>query len=176
MIALHKYLNKRIVQFQEKFIRNPLVVGYPFHLVLETGNICNLKCPLCPTPWREAAIPKGMLDFKSAKKIIDQFPFLLHLNLSLWGEPLLNKEIFNIIRYAKSKIIVELDKDKLMIFNDGRHIDENQITNIFNAYEKTKDGNFGLGLSIVKKTAEMFGYHVFAENIDGGVKFCIDKR
>lgn len=115
--SLYKLINKRIVQFQEKFLRNSWVWGQPFHLVLESGNVCNLKCPLCPTPWREERIPKGMLSFENAKKIIDQLPALIHINLSLWGEPFLNKHIFDIIRYAKSKDIEVLVQSNLNIFN-----------------------------------------------------------
>lgn len=112
---LYKTLNKRVVQVQEKFIRNTRVLGRPFHLVLESGNMCNLKCPLCPTPQREARIPKGFLTLDNAKRIIDEFPALMHLNLSLWGEPFLNKHIFDIVKYAKSKDIEVLLQSNLNI-------------------------------------------------------------
>ncbi|MCK5811618.1 MAG: HAMP domain-containing histidine kinase [Clostridiales bacterium] len=83
--------------------------------------------------------------------------------------------IDNAIRYAKIKILITLSKDKLTIYNDGSHIDELQASSIFNAYEKSKDGKFGLGLSIVKKTIDLFGYEVKVENIDNGVVFIISK-
>jgi radical SAM protein with 4Fe4S-binding SPASM domain len=98
-------INKRFVQVQEMFIRNQHVIGHPFYLTLESGNSCNLKCPLCATTFREKSIPKGMLTLENATKIIDRFPALLVLNLSLWGEPFLNKQIFDIIKYARSKKI-----------------------------------------------------------------------
>ena len=116
--TFYKMANKRIVQFQEKFIRNDRVWGYPFHLVLESGNTCNLKCPLCPTPLREETIPKGLLSFENAKRILDQFPALIHVNISLWGEPFLNKDIFEIIKYAKKKKIEVLVQSNLNIFNE----------------------------------------------------------
>jgi len=115
---VYKVLNKRLVQIQEKFLRHDRVWGQPFHLVLETGNACNLRCPLCPTPFREATMPKGMLSFKNAKKIIDQFPALIHVNLSMWGETFLNKEIFEIIKYVKGKDIEALVQSNLNIFNE----------------------------------------------------------
>lgn len=98
-----KCLNKRLVQFQEKIIRNQYVLGYPFYIVLETGNICNLKCQLCPTPNREREIPKGFLSFENAKRIIDKIPTIVTINYSFWGEPFLNKDIFKILSYAKNK-------------------------------------------------------------------------
>lgn len=116
--TFYKIANKRVVQFQEKFIRHSLVWGQPFHLVLESGNACNLRCPLCPTPLREEGIPKGLLSFQNARRIIDQFPALIHMNLSLWGEPFLNKDIFDIIKYAKGKGIEVLVQSNLNIFSE----------------------------------------------------------
>jgi len=116
--TIYKIFNKRLVQIQEKFFRNSRVWGQPFHLVLESGNMCNLRCPLCPTPSREKRIPKGFLTLENAKKIIDQFPALLHINLSLWGEPFLNKEIFDVIKYAKDNNIEVLVQSNLNIFNE----------------------------------------------------------
>ena len=98
-----RIINKRVVQVQERFIRNQRVVGYPFYLTLESGNSCNLRCPLCPTTFRGNSLPRGMLSLDNAKAILDQFPALLKVNLSLWGEPFLNKQIFDIIKYARSK-------------------------------------------------------------------------
>jgi radical SAM protein with 4Fe4S-binding SPASM domain len=98
-------LNKRLVQFQEMFLRNQRVIGLPFYLTLESGNSCNLRCPLCPTTFRGNSMPRGMLTLANAQTILDRFPALLVVNFSLWGEPFLNKDIFDIIKYARSKKI-----------------------------------------------------------------------
>src|SRR5688572_15925182 len=98
-------LNKRVVQIQERFFRNQRVIGQPFYLTLESGNSCNLRCPLCPTTFRGNSLPRGTLTLENARTILDRFPALLAVNFSLWGEPFLNKEIFDIVRYARSKKI-----------------------------------------------------------------------
>lgn len=82
----------------------------------------------------------------------------------------------NAIRYAKSKIIINLNKDELTIFNDGKQVDTEKLSSIFDAYEKSDDGKFGLGLSIVKKTVELFGYDITAKNLDNGVLFKITHK
>lgn len=82
----------------------------------------------------------------------------------------------NVIRYAKNKIVIELKDKELTIYNDGKPIDEDKLSSIFIAYKKTKDGNFGLGLSIVKSTVEIFGYNIIAENLNDGVIFKITKE
>ena len=82
----------------------------------------------------------------------------------------------NAIRYAKSKIEINLRETELIISNDGKHIDENQLTYIFDAYKKSIDGKFGLGLSIVKKTCELFLFNIKAQNNADGVSFIISKK
>ncbi len=74
----------------------------PFVLNVEPGNICNLKCPLCPTGRGDSSLVKGFLTLKNFKNIFDQFKGRLKtVNLYSWGEPLLNPEFFDIVRYIK---------------------------------------------------------------------------
>jgi two-component system sensor histidine kinase CssS len=79
----------------------------------------------------------------------------------------------NAVRYAVSLISVTLTEGRLTVFNDGKPLSEPDPAVLFNAYEKSRDGKFGLGLSIVRQTAELFGYRVSAENARGGVLFAI---
>lgn len=81
--------------------------------------------------------------------------------------------IDNAKRYAKSYIKIVLKKERLRIFNDGEHIDEQFIKNAFKPYEKGSNGEFGLGMSIVKKTVEFFGMNLFVVNEQVGVSFII---
>ncbi|MFV0379865.1 MAG: ATP-binding protein [Anaerorhabdus sp.] len=79
----------------------------------------------------------------------------------------------NAIRYAKSKIVIVLKDKELTIENDGPLIERERLDKLFNMYEKGTDGQFGLGLSIVKKVCRSYGYYVSAENLNDGVKFSI---
>lgn len=81
----------------------------------------------------------------------------------------------NAKRYAKSKIKIVLRKDRLRIYNDGEHIDENFLKSAFKPYEKGSKGEFGLGLSIVKKTVDFFGLDLKVVNETEGVSFIITK-
>jgi len=47
------------------------------------------------------------------------------------------------------------------------------LDRIFLPYVKGSKGQTGLGLSIVKKTVNVFGYDITAENTDKGVIFII---
>lgn len=77
----------------------------------------------------------------------------------------------NAIRYAKTTITIKLKKDLLEVFNDGELLSKDRIDKLFKPYEKGTKGKFGLGLSIVKKVTETYGYNVVGENMDNGVVF-----
>ncbi|MBD5390835.1 HAMP domain-containing histidine kinase [bacterium] len=83
--------------------------------------------------------------------------------------------IDNAKRYAVSKIKIVLKKDRLRIYNDGEHIDEQFIKNSFKPYEKGSKGEFGLGMSIVQKTIDFFGMRLIVKNESIGVSFIITK-
>ena len=84
--------------------------------------------------------------------------------------------IDNAQRYAKTTIKVTLKNGVLKIYNDGVHIDEQFLNGLFKAYEKGFDGQFGLGMSIVKKTLDFFEYELLVENLEVGVEFTIQKK
>lgn len=84
--------------------------------------------------------------------------------------------IDNASRYMKSVIKITLKEDTLIIYNDGDPIDEDKKEDLFNPYVKGVKGQFGLGLSIVSKIADMYGYDIHAENKDIGVAFIFTKR
>ncbi len=84
--------------------------------------------------------------------------------------------IDNAKRYAKSEIKIILKKDRLRIYNDGEHISNDFIETAFKPYEKGSKGEFGLGLSIVKKTLDFFDMQIKIVNEEVGVSFIITTR
>lgn len=112
-------INFLFIELQHKFLKNSYVIGFPYHLVVETGNYCNLKCVLCPTGQGRKGLPKGFLKFTDFKKIIDELgKYLIIVELYNWGEPLLNKEIFKMIRYAREKNVIVYTSSNLNILTD----------------------------------------------------------
>ena len=84
--------------------------------------------------------------------------------------------IDNAKRYAKSAIKVILKKDRLRIYNDGEHISQDFIETAFKPYEKGSKGQFGLGLSIVQKTLDLFDMQIKIVNEEVGVSFIVTTR
>ncbi|RJX25172.1 MAG: sensor histidine kinase [Acholeplasma sp.] len=82
--------------------------------------------------------------------------------------------IDNGLRYAKTKIVIQLKNKKLTFFNDGEPISEKFIDHVFKPYEKGQNGQFGLGMSIAQKTCTHFNLMLKVENVTGGVRFTIE--
>ena len=87
-------------------LRRPVVWGRPFMLMVEPTNLCNLKCPLCPSGNGEMSRERGNMDLGHYRKLIDETGDDLVL-LLLWnqGEPFINKSLAEMIRYAHDKRI-----------------------------------------------------------------------
>lgn len=79
----------------------------------------------------------------------------------------------NALRYAKSVVKITLLEDNLSVFNDGPRIEEERLNKLFRPYEKGNDGQFGLGLSIVKKVCVAYNYKIDVFNKEDGVVFAI---
>ncbi len=86
--------------------KRSFVWGRPFILTVEPTNICNLKCPLCVTGNGQMTRQTGMMTLDTFKKTIDEVgQYLFYLLLYQQGEPYLNPEFLNFVRYAKQKRI-----------------------------------------------------------------------
>ncbi len=96
-------LNKIFIKIN-KYLKNQTSFGLPSNLLIEPTNICNLKCPGCPTGCGILKRPKGYMTFDNFKKIIDECKKSLEM-VMLWnyGEPFLNKDLFKMIKYARNK-------------------------------------------------------------------------
>jgi radical SAM protein with 4Fe4S-binding SPASM domain len=84
------------------WLRSSKLYYLPTRISIETGNVCNLRCPLCPTGRREANISRGFMTFEDYARIIDELrKDLILVRLYNWGEPLLNRSIIPMITYAR---------------------------------------------------------------------------
>ena len=90
-------------------------------------------------------------------------------------ETILDNLLSNFIRYSKSKIKITLKGNKIILYNDGDKIDEKLLDGIFTPFRKGIKGQFGLGLSIVKKTLNLMDYDITINNEKVGVSFIITR-
>lgn len=93
-----------------EYPRSFILRDFPLHLDIEATNHCNLRCTFCDKlPWKNPD-SLGFMDFNLFRKIVDEGAEheLWGLKLSYRGEPLLHKNIFEMIRYAKTKGILDV--------------------------------------------------------------------
>ncbi|MBK3516016.1 radical SAM/SPASM domain-containing protein [Carboxylicivirga marina] len=80
---------------------NTKLKGLPMAFAIEPTNVCNLKCPECPTGSNLLKRPRGMMDMKHFSQILQQIgPKLLYLNLYVQGEPLMHPNFGLMVRQA----------------------------------------------------------------------------
>ncbi|MBI1745892.1 MAG: radical SAM protein [Acidobacteria bacterium] len=92
----------RLQLFYDFILKRAIVRGKPIDLTIETTTKCNLRCPMC-TP--EALIPAEKdMDLPLFKKIIDEGQKYVEIVAPMYlGEPLLNPQIYDLIKYCKQR-------------------------------------------------------------------------
>lgn len=87
-----KQFNKRVAK----------ISNLPYNVFIETVFGCNLHCEMCPVPKGITNRKKTIMQFSTFKEIIDQLSDRQrYIGLNQLGEPLLNKNIIEFIKYAK---------------------------------------------------------------------------
>ena len=120
--GLWRKLSNYILADVQKSRREAFLFGYPYWLVIDPCNYCDLRCPFCPTGQRRQVRTKKQLPFEDFKAVIDKLgPYLIHIDLVNWGEPLLNDNIFEMIKYAKQYHV------DIKIDTNMNHLDEGGI-------------------------------------------------
>jgi radical SAM protein with 4Fe4S-binding SPASM domain len=115
-----------------RFTQNPVVWGMPVSYSIEPTNHCNLKCPECPSGLGTLTRPLGLLKFYDFAKLIDQIKDTgFYVQLFFQGEPYLNKQLPEMIKYAQTR------KVYISISTNGHFISEKNVDYIIeNAPDK----------------------------------------
>lgn len=87
-----------------RITRKPVQWGLPISISFEPTTSCNLRCPECPSGLRAFTRSTGMLekDFFTTT-INDLHNHLLYLIFYFQGEPYLNPQFLEMVKYASSK-------------------------------------------------------------------------
>jgi radical SAM protein with 4Fe4S-binding SPASM domain len=89
-----------------RLLNKPLQWGYPISISVEPTTSCNLRCPECPSGLREFTRPTGMLQKDFFRQTIDDiYKDLLYLIFYFQGEPYLNRDFLEMVKYAADKKI-----------------------------------------------------------------------
>lgn len=105
--------------YLSKWTHRPLQWGLPVSISFEPTTSCNLRCPECPSGLRAFTRPTGMLNDNFFKQTIDQLSKdLFYLVFYFQGEPYLNPDFLQMVKYASSKKIYTATSTNAHYLND----------------------------------------------------------
>lgn len=132
----------------------PFWIKYPSTVFLEVTNACNASCPLCPIGAKVDKRKKGFMKLDEFKRIIDENSFIKKIIINFAGETLVNKDIYEMIKYAESKNINVLIGTNGSLLNPEKLLESNVSDVLFaldGLTEKTyKKYRVGLNFNLVK--------------------------
>jgi len=98
-----KWANLLRAELEQK-ARRIEVKSLPYLMFIDPCNCCDLRCPLCPTGIGTLGRPQAFLSLEHFKQYFDPLAdYLFEVYMHFWGEPLLNKQVFKMIRHAQSR-------------------------------------------------------------------------
>ncbi|MDQ2720340.1 MAG: SPASM domain-containing protein [Bacteroidota bacterium] len=90
--------------YVSRLLKKPVQWGLPISISFEPTTSCNLRCPECPSGLRDFTRPTGMLKKDFFRQTIDDiYKDILYLIFYFQGEPFLNKDFLEMVKYASSK-------------------------------------------------------------------------
>lgn len=142
-------------------LKKSVVWGLPPILMIEPTNICNLKCPLCPSGTGELKRERGFMSLDVFKKVVDEVKDYT-TQLVLWnqGESFLNKDFLKMVRYASDNRLYTLASTNLNVMADADELVHSGLDSLIvsldgttqETYNKYRvNGNLDVVLENVKK-------------------------
>lgn len=140
---LSEKLGEKYSRYREKWnsIDYDNIPSFPVHIDFELIDKCNQRCVMCPRNQKEHPninykLNKGsVLDFAKFKEIIDEGvkKGLQSVNLGAFAEPLINKNVFEMVSYAHENGIIDsrLITNGLLVDQYTEDIFESGLVNLF---------------------------------------------
>lgn len=102
-MTIKRFVNIVVVEV-ERILGRTQLHGRPYSITIDPTNYCNLRCPLCPTGNGTFGRAQGMLTLDDFKRMIDQISeYVFEISLMNWGEPMLNRDLVEMIRYCHAQ-------------------------------------------------------------------------
>ncbi|MCZ6490568.1 MAG: radical SAM protein [Acidobacteria bacterium] len=141
--------------------------SYPIAMVIDPSSACSLRCPLCPVSYTPSIREKSLMNSEVFGRLMEEVgPYLFSIDFFNWGEPLLNKQLPQMLAQAKeydihlrlsTSLSVKVEDAMLEALVD--HVD-GLIVSIDGASQETyekyrRNGDFALALSNLERIARL---------------------
>jgi radical SAM protein with 4Fe4S-binding SPASM domain len=81
-----------------------LAAPFPTALQIEPTNICNLRCPTCPTGAGKLKRKPGYMSLQEFKNLVDEAgDYIINMTLHNYGESFLHKDFLDMVSYAAKR-------------------------------------------------------------------------
>jgi len=156
-----------LVQLSFRALIMHVILGYPLFVVIEPINICNLNCPACTAPQKYITRKRRAMSFEEFKIIVDKIKkYVVSIELFFCGEPLLNKDIFKMIRYARqNKLRVTLSTNGTLLYLYAGELVASGLNKLHVSFHGP-----------TKETLEKFMVGARFEDILKGISLVIEKK
>jgi radical SAM protein with 4Fe4S-binding SPASM domain len=146
----------------DTIIQSNHVSALPPTIQIEPTNICNLRCPLCPSGRRSMKRDRGFMTMQTFQRILEELgDVLLFVPLYGWGEPFLNKELPHMIEACTKRNITTITSTN---GHGLRSLDE--------ALKVVDAGLSALIIAIDGSTQEIYGKYRIGGDVEK-VKRCV---
>ena len=106
--------------YYSRWRKRPVPWGLPFTLSFEPTTACNLRCPECPSGLRQFSRPTGNLRADFFRRTIDDVAdHLLYLIFYFQGEPYINPDFLDMVRYARDRGLYTITSTNGHFLNDA---------------------------------------------------------
>ncbi len=149
--------NKFLYRFKWKYGKY-LNLKKPVCVDLELSSHCNLRCPFCYHAENEVPFKKGMMDYKTAKRILQQAHKLKvpSLKFNFRGESTLNKDFYHITLLAKMQAKGYTFQDRIV------------NTNLVNVYDSNYKLDGLLNCTTIKVSLDSLNIETYKKIRIGG--------
>ena len=107
--------------YLSKYTKRPVQWGIPLSITFEPTTSCNLRCPECPSGKRTFTRSTGMLQQDFFKTTLDDiYKEITYLIFYFQGEPYLNPQFLEMVRYAADKKIYTATSTNAHYLNDEK--------------------------------------------------------
>ena len=111
-------INSAALVFRYLYAR---AASLPYSVMIEPADRCNLNCAICYTQKVQRKREKNLLSFGDFKKIVDEIKnHCVYINLWIAGEPLLSRELEQMVAYAHKKNIITCISTNAMLLTKER--------------------------------------------------------
>lgn len=109
----------------EKLKRTARVRSFPYVATLDVTNLCNLRCPYCPTgAKRDAGRVERTMSLSVVDRLLDELgSYLISVNLFNWGEPFVNPQIAEIVERIHARGIFTQISSNLSVSRQSALLD-----------------------------------------------------